>query len=128
MNRACAFVCACACSKIVVVVEIANVVNYDKSETTSITVVDLAEKYFPRSTIAESCVENDNDDATRRPPPRDRDQVRKRLLFLPLQRFTIVLAHLCRLRSLLLTGGHVATSSEPWAFADKSKSKKRCLA
>ena len=57
--------CTCACSKIVVVVEIANVVDYDESETNSVTFVDLAEEGLLGSTVAESCVTNDNNDATR---------------------------------------------------------------
>ena len=119
--------CAYACSKIVVVVEIANVVGYDESETTSVAVVNSAEEGLLRSTVAEPHVAND-DDTTRQPPPRDRNRVRKRLFFLPLQRFTIVLAHLCQLVSLLLMGGHVATSSAPQALADESESEKRRLA
>ena len=125
-NHACAFVCACACSKIMVVVEIANVVNKNESETTSVAVVDLAEEGLLRSTVAESCVAKDND-TTRGPPPRNHDRVRKRL-FLPLQQFTVVLAHFCQLRILLLTGGHVTKSSAPRELADKNKSKKRRLA
>jgi len=43
------------------------------------------------------------------------------LFFVPLQQFTNILAHLYRLRSLLLTGGHVITSSVPQVAVTTSK-------